>query len=177
MSQWTNEIAQRYDEQWGDLPLLDNIADWLALTGSERLLDVGCGSGAVLAGIAKRFPQCELFGCDPMPYMVNAAQQRLPNANIQQATADDFVVQNLDVALAANTIRHWQEVEQGLQHIAEQGARTIILVDDLAFNPSDSEFCPAITAALAWFAQHQWQVTIQSQSEFEVSVITAHLKS
>lgn len=176
MSQWTNEIAQRYDEQWGDLPLLDQIADWLPLAGSERLIDIGCGSGAVLTGIAKRFPQCKLFGCDPMPYMVNKAQQRLPNADIQQATAHDFVVQNIEVALAANSIRHWQNVEQGLQNIATQGARTIILVDDLAFNPSASEFCPAITAALAWFGEASWQVEIAKNQAFEQSIIIAKLK-
>ncbi|WP_119396505.1 class I SAM-dependent methyltransferase [Salinibius halmophilus] len=176
MPNWTNEHAKQYDELWGDLPLLAEIANWLPLQGNERLLDIGCGSGAVLAGIAERYPQCTLFGCDPMPYMVDAARKRVPSADIQQATVEDFQLAPFDVAIAANTVRHWANVERGLEHIAKHGVQTIVLVDDLAFNPSPSEFCPAISSALRWFAEQSWQVEIQYQEAFDESVIIARLK-
>lgn len=175
MSQWTNEIAQRYDEQWGDLPLLASIADWLSLSGKERIVDIGCGSGAVLASISQKHPDCQLYGCDPMSYMVQKAQARVPHAIIEQANAESFTASSIDLALAANTLRHWTSVKRGLNHIASQECRTIVLVDDLAFNPSDSEFCPAINAALAWFASNDWKTQISQNQEFSVSIIRATL--
>jgi malonyl-CoA O-methyltransferase len=41
----------------------------------ERVLDAGCGEGADLSALQKRFPQAALLGLDASPAMLQAAQQ------------------------------------------------------------------------------------------------------
>ena len=76
------ERAQHYDEGWlGELhhQIADRTAD-LALTcvrAPRRILDVGCGTGYLLARLAARAPQAEaLAGIDAAPAMIQAAQAR-----------------------------------------------------------------------------------------------------
>jgi ubiquinone/menaquinone biosynthesis C-methylase UbiE len=48
----------------------------------ERLLDVGCGVGAVLAVIARRFPGLELAGIDIEPRQIEAARAYLASLGL-----------------------------------------------------------------------------------------------
>ncbi|MBE9525198.1 MAG: class I SAM-dependent methyltransferase [Chloroflexi bacterium] len=53
------------------------------------ILDVGCGTGSYLE-FYKRF-QCELFGIDPSPAMLDIAKERLgESANLFHGSADDM---------------------------------------------------------------------------------------
>lgn len=49
----------------------------LGLGGSERLLDVACGTGGLLAEVARRYPRVEAAGVDADPGILAIAARRL----------------------------------------------------------------------------------------------------
>jgi len=50
--------------RWGKLRARDNLLDRMALTGTETVLDVGCGHGLLLIGAAKRLTSGKAIGVD-----------------------------------------------------------------------------------------------------------------
>jgi SAM-dependent methyltransferase len=63
-----------------DLPSL--VIDSLALAGGEAVVDVGCGNGLYLAGLASRGHRGPVAGIDMSPGMLAAARSRAPAANL-----------------------------------------------------------------------------------------------
>ena len=67
--------GQRYKEtsahqkEWGA-----RLIEELALTGEERILDVGCGDGALTAALADLVPRGEVVGIDASAGMVESAR-------------------------------------------------------------------------------------------------------
>lgn len=63
-------------------------AGFLPLTG-RRILDIGCGSGAVLAGLTTWGAEADhLYGVDLLAERIEAAQRRFPGCHFQQANAE-----------------------------------------------------------------------------------------
>lgn len=56
--------------------------------GVGRTLDVGCGSGRLIAELA-RAGASEVWGLDPSPYMLKIAQTRTPDAQLVQGLIED----------------------------------------------------------------------------------------
>ncbi len=54
-----------------------NVLDRLPLSGDERVLDAGCGSGRVTELLAERLPRGSVVALDGSPAMVEAARARL----------------------------------------------------------------------------------------------------
>ena len=53
------------------------VLDRLPLTGGERVLDAGCGSGRVTERLAERLPVGRVVALDGSPSMIEAARERL----------------------------------------------------------------------------------------------------
>ena len=58
--------------RWGEV-----VLDRLVLTGSERVLDAGCGSGRVTERLLARLPRGSVVALDASPRMVAEARRRL----------------------------------------------------------------------------------------------------
>lgn len=95
-------------------PLAERFADWLDLGPGQRVLDVGCGPGALTAVLADRAGCGSGHGVsaiDPSGSFVAALRGRLPGADARQGTAEalpwpdtafDRAVSQLVVHLMAN---------------------------------------------------------------------------
>src|ERR687883_716163 len=59
------------------------IADGTDLQTGTRLLEVGCGAGAVLAVLGQEFPGVGLTGVDIEPKQLAFAQQHLERAGVE----------------------------------------------------------------------------------------------
>ena len=73
-------IAGRYDRKWSfyiEATIQETIAR-LPLGEEDRLLDVGCGTGALLYRLAAVHPATRLVGVDPVPAMLKVARRKLP---------------------------------------------------------------------------------------------------
>jgi len=72
--------------------LADLLAANLELHPGERLLEIGCGVGAVLAQIARSHPQALLSGIDISPAQIDGAQQYLDGLGLDSANPIELVV-------------------------------------------------------------------------------------
>ncbi len=64
--------AEEYDRKWKfyiEATVRETLAR-LALRGDERVLDVGCGTGALLREVDSRYPGAKLAGIDPVAPML-----------------------------------------------------------------------------------------------------------
>jgi ubiquinone/menaquinone biosynthesis C-methylase UbiE len=75
-------LAPEYDARWSfyvEATSRETLAR-LDLKPTDRLLDVGCGTGALLSRLSRSHPAERLFGVDPVPEMLTAARRGLPPA-------------------------------------------------------------------------------------------------
>jgi trans-aconitate 2-methyltransferase len=84
----------------------------LDLTGSERILDVGCGDGKITAAIAARVPRGSVLGVDPSRDMISFAQHhygRSTTGNLRFEVADACCLpfkNEFDLVVSFNAL-HW----------------------------------------------------------------------
>ena len=111
-----DDIADGYAEWWspvhrpGTLGLLDEIAPTVA-AGARRILDIGCGTGAMAVAAVTRWPDVELDGIDPSSGMLAIADreaaalppQQRDRLRFRQALADGlpFEDRTFDIAASA----------------------------------------------------------------------------
>lgn len=88
------------------LGLLEQVGR--AIAPNRRLLDVGCGRGALLEALRTRMPQLELTGIDLSIAALDEAAFRVPSAEFALADAREmpFVSGYFDVALMGNVLEH-----------------------------------------------------------------------
>jgi SAM-dependent methyltransferase len=83
--------------------------------GMRRFLEVGCGTGFVLAGVASAFPSTELSGSEIFEAGLSFAAQRVGSANLMQMDARDLPYENeFDVIGAFDVLEHIEADEQVL---------------------------------------------------------------
>src|SRR4051812_26997601 len=69
-------------------PLARRTLELLALGGDERVLDVGCGPGAMTAALAARVGAERVAAVDPSPDFVAACAARNPGVDVRAAAAE-----------------------------------------------------------------------------------------
>ena len=108
------------------------LLDWLDAQAGETILDLGCGTGELVAKIAGT--GATVIGIDSDPAMIDAARQRLPDADLRVADAHDFTVERPVDAVFSNAALHWMPssvevlgcvsdaLRDGGRFVAEMGA-------------------------------------------------------
>lgn len=115
---------------------------WLGLK-PRTVLDVGCGTGQLLAFTAKRFPSATLVGADVSAGMLRnahpATQTGPPRAHLVQAAVEHlpFADATFDLVTSTVSYRHWTNPTAGLREIHRvlRAGGVLILADVLATNP------------------------------------------
>lgn len=96
--------ADAYDRFMGRYSVLlsPQLADLAGIAGGQRVLDVGCGPGALTAELVARVGPAAVSAVDPSEPFVAAARTRNPDVSVQQAFAEElpFPDQAFDAALA-----------------------------------------------------------------------------
>jgi SAM-dependent methyltransferase len=105
----------RYSE-----PLAVPFADVADLAPGQRVLDVGCGPGALTAQLVERVGRERVTAVDPSAPFVEAARSRLPGVEVRQAPAEalPFPDDSFDVALAELVVHFMADPVVGLREMA-----------------------------------------------------------
>lgn len=88
------------------------LLDRLSLEGAEQLLDVGCGSGALIVELARCVPDGHVTGIDVSPDMVRITAARVEAEGLNNVTvsAVGLLEYHLDVTfdvVFSNSVMHW----------------------------------------------------------------------
>ena len=100
-------------------PLAAQFADLAGARGGQRLLDVGCGPGALTAELANRVGPDAVSAVEPSASFVAAARERLPGVDIRQTAAErlPFGDAVFDSALAQLVVHFMADPVAGLQEM------------------------------------------------------------
>jgi SAM-dependent methyltransferase len=114
--------ADAYDRFMGrySVPLAPEFADFAAVAAGQRVLDVGCGPGALTAELVRRLRPAAVSAVDPSEPFVAAARERHPGVNVRRATAEElpFGDQAFDAALAQLVVHFMADPVVGLREMA-----------------------------------------------------------
>jgi ubiquinone/menaquinone biosynthesis C-methylase UbiE len=104
----------RYSE-----PLAAQFADLAGVHPGQRLLDVGCGPGALTAELVSRAGADAVSAVEPSASFAAAARERLPGADIRQAAAEQlpFSDDTFDAALAQLVVHFMADPVTGLREM------------------------------------------------------------
>ena len=84
------------------------VLERLELTGDERVLDAGCGTGKVTALIAERVPRGHVIGIDGSPSMVEGARSRArPNTTFIVSDLLELQFDEPVDVVFSNATFHW----------------------------------------------------------------------
>jgi len=102
------------------VPLAPQFADFAAVAAGQRVLDVGCGPGALTAELATRLGPAAVSAVDPSEPFVAAAQERYPAVSVRRAAAEQlpFGDQAFDAALAQLVVHFMADPVVGLREMA-----------------------------------------------------------
>ncbi len=103
------------------------LVDLLAARAGERILDLGCGTGALTAELAAS--GAELLGVDRSPEMIAEARKKFPHLRFEVCDARTLQFSNEFNAVFSNAALHWipeaELVIQGIARALKPGGRFV----------------------------------------------------
>ena len=96
--------ASSHQQSWGQ-----RLIDELALAGSERILDLGCGDGRLTAVLAGLVPQGRVLGIDASRNMIEQARHSHAAANLEfrQLDINEIDFEGMSDLIFSNATLHW----------------------------------------------------------------------
>jgi trans-aconitate methyltransferase len=102
-TRWDSKL---YDESFGIITQLGaGVIELLTPRPGERIIDLGCGTGALTAQIAAA--GAEVVGIDASEAMIARARELYPQVRFEVAKGEDFAVDAPIDAVFSNAALHW----------------------------------------------------------------------
>jgi SAM-dependent methyltransferase len=113
------DAYQRFMGRYSE-PLAARFADLAGVRGGQRVLDVGCGPGALTAELASRVGAAAVSAADPSESFADALASRLPGVDVRRAAAEHlpFGDATFDAALAQLVVQFMTDPVTGLREMA-----------------------------------------------------------
>jgi SAM-dependent methyltransferase len=114
--------AEAYDRFMGrySVQLSGQLADFAGVRAGQRVLDVGCGPGALTGELVRRVGAGAVAAVDPSDRFVAAARERHPGVDVRVAPAEELPFRDgeFSVALAQLVVHFMRDPVAGLAEMA-----------------------------------------------------------
>ena len=134
-----NVAAEAYDRFMGRYSTLlaPRFANLASVAGGQRVVDVGCGPGALTAELIRRVGSTAVCAVDPSEPFVAAVQERHPEITAKRAAAEHlpFDDHEFDAALAQLVVHFMSDPVAGIREmcrVARSGGVVAACVWDFA---------------------------------------------
>ncbi len=113
------DVYDRHVGRYGP-PLAEALIAFAGVKPGMRVLDVGCGPGALATALAAKLGAANVSGADPSEPFAEACQARLPGVEIVVAPAEalPFPDDTFDAALSQLVVNFMREPEAGIRELA-----------------------------------------------------------
>tara|TARA_R110001599_G_C12011643_1_gene638070 strand:+ start:121 stop:765 length:645 start_codon:yes stop_codon:yes gene_type:complete len=114
--------AKVYDTKWSfyvEATIRETMSRF-SLRPTDRLLDVGCGTGALLHRLSATYPGAQLSGVEPVPKMLAIARRRLsPSIELHEGWAErlPFASEQFDAVVSCNMFHYIRKPIAALQEM------------------------------------------------------------
>ncbi len=119
--------AEAYDRFMGrySRQLSSQLADLASIRRGQRVLDVGCGTGALTGELVGRLGPAAVAAVDPSEPFVAATRARHPGVDVRQAVADrlPFPGDGFDAVLAQLVVHFMKDPVAGITEMARVNRR------------------------------------------------------
>lgn len=132
-----DELAEKYDLRWQDYisSTLSFLKKWMNVKGTERILDVACGTGALEQLLIEAHPNLDVSGIDISEKMLAVARRKLaayPNVTFFEAEASHitFPSEHFDLVVCANSFHFFDDPIGSLaemKRVLKTGGRVIVM--------------------------------------------------
>lgn len=101
-------------------PLADAFVDLLGVVPGQRVLDVGCGSGALTDVLVDRLGVARVSAADPSATFVDVVRSRYPGMDVRRCPAEElpFGDQMFDLVLAQLVVHFMADPVRGIAQMA-----------------------------------------------------------
>lgn len=110
--------AESYDRYMGrySRQLSPQMGDLARVSAGQRVLDVGCGPGALTTELVARLGEASVSAVDPSEPFVAAARERHPGVDVHRASAEHLPFEDgaFDAAIAQLVVHHMNDPVAGL---------------------------------------------------------------
>jgi len=125
MTNYYDEIAQGYEELHKEeqLKKIEIIKQNISIKKSDKLLDVGCGTG-----LTTEPWDCKRFGIDPSKKLLEKARQK-DKIEYKLASAENIPYPDefFDIVISITAIQNFDDIEKGLKEIKRVGKDRFVL--------------------------------------------------
>ncbi|HAF10438.1 MAG TPA: SAM-dependent methyltransferase [Chloroflexi bacterium] len=113
--------ADAYDRFMGrySARLAPQLADFAGVRSGQRVIDIGCGPGAVTSELVDRLGPTNVFAVDPSEPFVAVVRERFPAVDVRRAAAEQlpFPDNAFDAALAQLVVHFMSDPVAGLSEM------------------------------------------------------------
>ncbi len=129
------EVARRYRQLRGHIGMpdefYDRIVDCIGSCSGLRVLDLGCGDGALLRKIIDRYPKAHLFGADIMPSKTLSTAYPIGVVRADLRENLPFRRESIDLVICSETLEHLvnpSRLLKALPNVLRPGGRMVVTV-------------------------------------------------
>lgn len=171
------KVASAHQKEWGA-----KLIQELNLAGMERILDLGCGDGALTVQLAELVPHGSVLGIDASHGMIDAARAHVAdNLSFEVRDINELNFKNEFDIIFSNATLHWIKDHHALlENVHRALKRGGVLRFNFAGDGNCANFFSVVKEAIRlpqfarYFSRFEWPWYMPSIGEYERLVKRTH---